>query len=110
MRLILDRVSTPRRTDEYGIRDEVTGKCIGAVGIERAPRIGHQRYPTRTIRLFDSKHISSFNTHMECVAFVNGVEAVLNYMLEAKDVQGLNLALNRMLDVKGCETPAQPAA
>jgi hypothetical protein len=82
---------------------ELLKQCLGF-------RIGHQRYLTRTIRLFDSKYISSFNTHMECVAFVNGVEAVLNYMLEAKDVQGLNLALNRMLDVKGCETPAQPAA
>ena len=38
------------------------------------------------------------------LAFVKGVEAVLNYMLEAKDVKGLNSALNHMLEVKGCET------
>jgi hypothetical protein len=44
------------------------------------------------------------------LALVKGVEAVLNYMLEAKDVKGLNSALNHMLEVKGCETPAQPAA
>jgi hypothetical protein len=31
-------------------------------------------------------------------------------MLEAKDVKGLNSALNHMLEVKGCETPAEPAA
>jgi hypothetical protein len=41
---------------------------------------------------------------------VKGVEAVLNYMLEANDVKGLNSALNHMLDVKGCDTPAKPAA
>jgi hypothetical protein len=110
MRLILDRLSTRGTADEYGICDEVTGKCVGTVGIGRAPRTGHHRYPTRTIRLFDSKHISAFNTHMECVAFVRGVEAMLNYMLEAKDVKGLNSALNRMLEAKECETPAEPAA
>ena len=43
--------------------------------IERAPRIGHHRYPTRTIRLFDS--ISSVNSHMECIAFVKGVPVFL---------------------------------
>jgi len=43
--------------------------------IERAPRIGHHRYPTRTIRLFDS--ISSVNSHMECTAFVKGVPVFL---------------------------------
>jgi hypothetical protein len=57
-----------------------------------ASHCGHKRYPTRTIRLFDSKYIGSFNTHTECVAFVKGVEAVLNYMLEAKDVKGCRRA------------------
>jgi hypothetical protein len=105
-----DRVSARRTANEYGISDEVTGKCVGTVSIEQAPRIDHQRCPIRAIRLFDSEHISSFNPRMECVAFVKGVEAVLNYMLEAKDVKGLNSALNHMLDVKGCDTPAKPAA
>ena len=80
MRLILERVSTP---NEYGIFDEVTGKCVGTVSIDRAPR--HRTYPTRTIQLFDSKYAGNFNTHSECVAFVKGVEAVLNHMLKAKD-------------------------
>jgi len=30
--------------------------------------------------------------------------------LEAKHVKGLNSALNHMLEVKGCETPAEPVA
>jgi hypothetical protein len=57
--------------------DEVTSKCVGTVNIPRAHRLGQQRYPTRVIRLFDSKSISNFNTHVECVAFVKGVEALL---------------------------------
>ena len=105
MRLILERVSTP---NEYGIFDEVTGKCVGTVSIERAHR-GHKRYPTRTIRLFDSKYVGSFNTHTECIAFVKGAEAVLNYMLEAKDVKGLKSVLDHMLEAKEFEIPAKPA-
>jgi len=41
---------------------------------------------------------------------VKGVEAVLNYMLEAKDVKGVRSALHHMLEAKECETPAEPAA
>ena len=72
--------------------------------------MGNIRYPTRVIRLFDSKYISSFNTHMECIAFVKGVEALLSYMLEAKDVKGLKSALNNMLEAKEFEIPAKPAS
>jgi len=110
MRLILDRFSARGTTDEYGISDEVTGKHVGIVSIERTSRTGRARYPTRTIRLFNSNNVSSFNTHMECVAFVKGVEAVLNYMLEVKDVKGVRSALHHMLEAKECETPAEPAA
>ena len=59
--------------------------------------------PARTIRLFDSEYVSSFNTHMECLAFVKGVEVVLNYMLEAKDGKGVKSVLNHMLEAKECE-------
>jgi hypothetical protein len=104
MRLILDRFSARGTTDEYGISDEITSKCVGTVSIERVSRIGRGRYPTRTIRLFNSNNVISFNTHMECVAFVKGVEAVLNYMLEAKDVKGVKSALHHMLEAMECET------
>ena len=67
-----------RATSEYAIFDEVTGKCVGTVNIERAHRLGQHRYPTRVIRLFDSNSGSNFNTHVECVAFVKSVEALLN--------------------------------
>jgi len=103
MRLILDRVSARGTATEYAICDEVTGKCVGTVSIERVSRIGRGRYPARTIRLFDSEYISSFNTHMECLAFVKGVEVVLNYMLEAKDGKGVKSVLNHMLEAKECE-------
>ena len=46
---------------------------------------------------------------MECVAFVKGVEAVLNYMLEAKDVKGLKSVMDHMLEAKEFEIPAKPA-
>ena len=67
-------------------------------------------YPTRTIRLLDSKYVGSFNTHTECVAFVKGAEAVLNYMLEAKDVKGLKSVMDHMLEAKEFEIPAKPAS
>jgi hypothetical protein len=59
------------------------------VSFEKVPGTGHKSYPTRTrtIRLFDSKYVGIFNTHMECVAFVKGVEVVLDYMLKMKDVK-----------------------
>jgi hypothetical protein len=82
MRLKLERISTRSMDNGYGIFDEATGKCVGTISFERVPR-GRNRYPTRTIRLFDSKHFNSFNTHMECAAFMKGVEAMLNYMVEA---------------------------
>ena len=110
MRLLLERVSTRRTGSEYGVFDETTGRRVGTVSFEKVPGTGHKSYPTRTILLFDSKYVGIFNTHMECVAFVKGVEEVLNYMLEAKHVKGLNSALNHMLEVKGRETPAEPVA
>ena len=49
---------------EYGVFDEVTGKCVGIVSVARS----HKSYPTGTIRLFESKYIGGFNTRAECVA------------------------------------------
>ena len=40
---------------------------------------------------------------MECVAFAKGVETMLNYMLEAKDMSGAKSVLNHMLEAKECE-------
>jgi len=40
---------------------------------------------------------------------VKGVEAVLNYMLEAEDVKGVKSVLDHMLEAKEFETPAKPA-
>jgi hypothetical protein len=112
MRLKLERGdahSARTTSNQYGIFDEVTGKCVGTVSVERVPRLGLKSYPTRSIRLFDSKYIGSFNTHTECVAFVKGVEAVLNCMLEAKDVKNVKAMLNHMLEAKEFEPPAEPA-
>ena len=43
---------------------------------------------------------------MECVAFVKGVEVVLDYMLKMKDVKSAKSLLNHMLETK--EKPAEP--
>jgi hypothetical protein len=100
MRLKLERSDFhwTRKSNAFVVLDEVIGKCIGTVSIDRAP--SHRSYPTRTIQLFDSKYTSSFNTHAECVAFVKGVEAVLNHMLKAKDLKSVKAALNHMLEAK----------
>ena len=106
MRLLLERVSTRRTGNEYGVFDETTGKCVGTVSFDNVPRAGHKSYPTRTIRLFDSKYVGIFNTHMECVAFVKGVEVVLDYMLRVKDVKSVKSLLNQMLEAR--ENAAEP--
>ena len=107
MRLKLERDDGARRTgSEYGVVDETTGKCVGTVSFDKVPRGGHKSYPTRTIRLFNSKYVGIFNTRMECVAFVKGVEVVLDYMLKVKDVKSAKSLLNHMLEAK--EKPAEP--
>jgi pentatricopeptide repeat protein len=105
MRLLLERVSARRTGNEYGVFDETTGKCVGTVSFDKVPRASHKSYPTRTIRLFDSKYVGIFNTHMECVAFVKGVEVVLDYMLKVKDVKSAESLLNHMLEAK--EKPSE---
>jgi len=62
MRLLLERVSTRRTGNEYGVFDEATGKCVGTVSFDKVPGAGHKSYPTRTIRLFDSKYTSASST------------------------------------------------
>jgi hypothetical protein len=106
MRLLLGRGSTRRTGNEYGVFDEATGKCVGTVSFDKVIRANHKSYPTKTIRLFDSKYVGIFNTHMECVAFVKGVEVVLEYMLKVKDVKSAKSLLNHMLEAK--ERPAEP--
>jgi len=43
------------------------------------------------------------------LSLVKGVEGLLNYMLEAKDVKGPKSVLNNMLEAKEFEIPARPA-
>ena len=49
---------------QYGVFDEVTGKCVGAVAIDR--HVGKRRV-FRTVVLFDERYSDSFDTHVECV-------------------------------------------
>jgi hypothetical protein len=85
--------------NEYGAFDETTGKCVETQST-RCPAPATRATPPGQFWLFDSKHVGSFNTHTECVAFMKGVEAVLSYMLEAKDVNGLKSVLDHMLEAK----------
>ena len=109
MRLKLERVDagTGKTSYQYGVFDEVTGRCVGTINIDRS--IGKRRV-ARTVSLFDKKYSGSFDTHAECVAFVKGVEAVLNHILKVKDATSVSTVLNHMPEVKECETPAQPPA
>ena len=98
MRLLLERVSTRRTGNEYGVFDETTDKCVGTDSFDKVPRASHKSYSTRSIRLFDSKYVGIFDTHMECVAFMKGVEVVLDYMLKVKDAKSDKSLLNHMLE------------
>jgi hypothetical protein len=42
MRLLLERVSTRRRGNEYGVFDETTGKSVGTVSFDKVPRASHK--------------------------------------------------------------------
>lgn len=109
MRLKLQRVDARyARTmpTQYGVFDEVTGKRVGAVAIDR--HIG-KRCVFRTVVLFDERYRGSFDTHTECVAFVKGVEAVLNDILKTKNATSVRTMLNHVLEVTEYERPAQPA-
>jgi len=110
MRLKLERVEgyhTGRTSYQYSVFDELTGKSIGTINNDRY--IGKRRV-TRTVQLFDRKYSGSFDTHSECVAFLKGVEVVLNHILKVKDVTSVNALLNHMLEAKECGVPAKPAA
>ena len=110
MRLKLERVDgyyKGRTSYQYSVFDELTGKCVGTINIDRY--VGKRRV-TRTVQLFDRKYSGSFDTHAECVAFVKGVEVVLNHILKTKDATSVNAVLNHMLEAKECEAPAKPAA
>jgi hypothetical protein len=107
MRLKLERGDgAPRMGNEYGVFDETTGKSVGTISFDKVSGAGHRSYPTRTIRLFDSKYIGIFNTHMECVAFVKGVEVVLDHMLKVKNIKSAKSLLSHMLEAK--EKAAEP--
>jgi hypothetical protein len=110
MRLKLERVDphyTGATSYQYGVFDEVTGKCVGTVNVDR---FTGRRRVARTVLLFDKTYSGSFDTHMECVAFVKGVEAVLNHALKAKDATSVKAVLNHTLELQASETPVEPAA
>jgi hypothetical protein len=56
--------------------DEETDKRIGLVI--------SSRYHCRSVYLFDEKYKGEFGTYAECVAFVKGVESVLNHMVSGE--------------------------
>jgi hypothetical protein len=50
--------------------------------------------------------VGNFNTHAECVVFVKGVEAVLNYLLKADDAKS---AKSSEPHARSEGKPAEPA-
>jgi len=72
MRLRFARLGARTTGNEYHISDQVT---TNVSELSVSSRVGRGIYPpTKIIRLFNANNISSFNTHMECVTFVNSVE------------------------------------
>jgi hypothetical protein len=62
MHLKLERVDAyygRTTSDQYGVFDELTGKRVGTVSIDR---YGGRRRLTRTVQLFDRKYRGTFET------------------------------------------------
>jgi hypothetical protein len=69
----------------------------------RCPR-RPKELPHRVIQLFNWKYMGY--THAECVVFVKGVEAVLNYLLKADDAKS---AKSSEAHARSEGKPAEPA-
>jgi len=61
------------------IIDQDSGKSVGWISISKGFWFGDQKSSAREIMLFH-KYRGAFDTHAECVAFAEGVKAVLNHM------------------------------
>ena len=80
------QLDVPTLSDRgYGEHADVvdldTGKTVGRVTSGNREYKGNQRFPSRSISLFEKKYIGQFNSNEECAAFAKGVEAVLNHMV-----------------------------
>jgi hypothetical protein len=96
------------RTRMGGCRHKVidldTGKAVGWIEGHEGAFIGNTRYPSWRISLFDGKYKSGFEKHDECVAFAEGVEAVLNHMVSSDhqlDYQDGYIAAQEAAGAKG---------
>src|SRR5215469_12230566 len=83
----------------------VCDKC-GRRGQYRIDRLLEQYGPD--IAMPDLRHELAQCTHTECIAFVKGVEAVLDDILKAKNATSVTAMLNHVAEVMEYETPAQP--
>jgi hypothetical protein len=74
MRLTFDRFNG-RSQHAYLITDTETGKTVGSIFCP-----GNRKYGAGGMEasIFDGKYRSVLNGYAECVAFVKGVEVVLN--------------------------------
>ena len=83
----------------------VCDKC-GRRGQYRIDRLLEQYGPD--IAMPDLRHELAQCTHTECIAFVKGVEAVLDDILKAKNATSVTAMLNHVAEVMEYETPAHP--
>jgi hypothetical protein len=72
MRLRFRKIDLRGPSGSDVVTDQETGQSVGQVTYDSGP--------TRHISLFGKYH-GNFKTHEECVAFADGVEAVLNHMV-----------------------------
>ena len=88
MRIKIPKVDGRSRRAMYlsvQVVDLDTGKVIGDIEnrqgqIRLDSNDEYVRHPSRTISLFGGKYIGQFETHDECYAFAEGVQAVINHL------------------------------
>jgi hypothetical protein len=82
----LDRRTCHAEGCHHPIIDMDTGQIVGDLYIAKGrTSFDHstwtvKKYATRDVSLFEKYH-GSFDSHEECIAFVKGVEVVVNHLL-----------------------------
>lgn len=70
---------------QYDVKDLDSGKTVGWIYSRQGETWGSKRTPSWRIELFAGKYVGKFERWEECVAFAEGVEAVLNHMVSTAE-------------------------
>jgi hypothetical protein len=67
------------------ITDEDTGQVVGFLANRQGMYTSNRRYLSRQVSLMDGKYNGYFETHDECVAYLQGIEDAINQIAASKD-------------------------